>query len=135
MPTESIHPAAYLLKSFVLWYVYRLSQRIVHFGLDLLIAVTLIVPFGFLLKSFLSPWKQIHDTTPTKPGLQLGAMLETITLGLTARLIGAFIRTLTILFGVVLLLVALTVIAFLFVVWLLLPIVLSGLLILAVIII
>ena len=129
-----VHPVGFLLKAFVAWYTLDLSKKIARTGLSGLTVVSAMVPFVFLCKTYVSPWKQIRDTTP-KRGFNLERIAEAFTLSVTARVIGMLFRTVAMVTGVVLavVVIALTVVAF--GVWVVLPVFFSGVLILAAIIV
>ena len=46
----------------------------------------------FLIRTFAAPWKSIKDEYPRK-GFNLNVILETLTLNITARVIGMVVRT------------------------------------------
>ncbi len=104
-----------LLLAFARWYILEMPIRIVRYALDELRALFDVFSFVFLLRTLVSPWKNITDAYPAK-GFNINRILETFTLNVTARAIGFVIRLATILIGSVLEL--LCVIAF--IAWLLL---------------
>ncbi len=55
----------------------------------------------FLLKTLFAPWKSIRDSYPTK-GFDVTAILQTLTLNVTARTIGCIIRLAALVFGIML---------------------------------
>lgn len=127
------HPAGILLKAFVAWYTVEFSRRIVLAGRDSLTVVGRMIPVLFLLRTFVSPWKQIRDTTPRK-GFNLEAVLEALTLNLTARTIGMIFRTLALFLGVCAAGAVVLVTVSALIAWAVLPVVLLGFLVIAAII-
>lgn len=81
--------------------------------------------FPYLIKTYFAPWKSIHDAYPRR-GLQFGRMMETLTLNVTARLIGACVRTIALIVGMCTLLLVLFCFACYLILWLLLPLLLIG---------
>lgn len=128
-----IHPIAYLLRSFAVWYARDFSRRIVRTGRDALRVVATVVPFTFLLKTLASPWKQIRDETPTR-GIALEKRAEALTLALTARGIGLLLRTAVLVLGVVLAAAALALTAAALLAWVALPPFIAGFLVVAAIV-
>lgn len=79
----------------------------------------------FLLKTLVTPWKSIQDAYPSK-GLNVSAILETLTLNLTARAIGMFVRIGAMLTGLILQIVLSIGFAIYLFLWITLPILALG---------
>ncbi|HVW67044.1 MAG TPA: hypothetical protein VHA78_04945 [Candidatus Peribacteraceae bacterium] len=77
----------------------------------------------FLLKTLFSPWKSIRDNYPDK-GFNLTAILETWSMNVTTRSIGAAIRLATILAGIILQIALCTLFIAYLIAWLLFPLLL-----------
>jgi hypothetical protein len=107
---------------FIRWYFLRIPLGIIQGYAQYAGALLDIIPFGYLLRTLLSPWKNIVERTP-RHGLNISLIFEAICLGLLARGVGCVVRILTIALGLMLhvLLLALTV-AYL-VVWILFPVI------------
>lgn len=120
MAKTNIHTPLPLL--FVRWYYLEAPLQIVRGYFAYARAFGEIVPFGFLLLTLLSPWKNIVDRT-VMHGIDLEKIAEKLSLGLLARLVGCVVRLLTIALGllseILLLICAVTFLAF----WLAFPIV------------
>lgn len=129
-----VHPVGFLLKAFVAWYTLDLSRNIVKAGRGGLAVVAAMVPFVFLGKTLLSPWKQIRDTAP-KRGLNIERFAEALTLNVTARVIGMIVRIIAMLAGAVLAVAVVAATLSVLAVWVVLPVFFSGVLILAAIIV
>ena len=83
---------------FVRWYVIDMPTVFIQLLGQYVSTLAEVFSFLFLLRTFLSPWKQIVDRYPSK-GLDLGRIAQTFTLNCTARVIGALFRLLTIMIG------------------------------------
>ncbi|MFA5799325.1 MAG: hypothetical protein WC840_00005 [Candidatus Peribacteraceae bacterium] len=86
---------------FVKWYLIEMPLRIIQGYALYACALLDIVPFGFLLKTLLSPWKNILDRTPRR-GLNPQLLFEAFCFSLLARGVGCVVRIITIAFGLVL---------------------------------
>lgn len=60
-----------------------------------------IIPFGFLLLTLLSPWKNLHDRTQER-GFNLNRAIESLAYNLLSRGVGCTVRLLTIGIGILL---------------------------------
>ncbi len=89
-----------LIALFPRWYVLQAPLAIVRGTLAYMRAIAEIIPFGFLLLTLLSPWKNIVDRRPMH-GIDLKKITEKLSLGLLARLVGCVVRLLTIALGLV----------------------------------
>ncbi|MDD5055762.1 MAG: hypothetical protein PHZ00_05860 [Candidatus Peribacteraceae bacterium] len=85
---------------FLRWYFLRAPLRIIRGYGAYAMAFLEIVPFGFLLLTLLSPWKNIADHTQIR-GLDIKHITEALALSLLARGVGCVIRILTIALGLV----------------------------------
>lgn len=83
------------------WYVVQRPKEIAHAYAAYAAAFGSMFSIVFLLKTLFAPWKSIRDTYPSK-GFDITAILQTLTLNLTARVIGCIIRLGALLFGVAL---------------------------------
>ena len=85
---------------FLHWYYGEAPLSIVRGYFAYARALGEIVPFGFLLLTLLSPWKNIVDRT-VMHGIDLKKITEKLSLGLLARLVGCVVRLLTITMGLI----------------------------------
>ena len=85
---------------FLRWYYLKAPLRILKGYRDYSIALLEIIPFGFLLFTLLSPWKNIADRTTVR-GLDIKHITEALALSLLARGVGCVVRILTIALGLV----------------------------------
>ncbi len=86
---------------FIRWYLFQRPKEIAHAYTAYAAAFGSIFSIIFLLKTLFAPWKSIRDSYPTK-GFDITAILQTLTLNLTARIIGCIIRLGALLFGLLL---------------------------------
>ncbi len=89
-----------LIVTFVSWYYLEAPIAIVRGAVGYIVAVAEIVPFGFLVLTLLSPWKNIVDRTPMH-GIDLNRIMEKLSLGLLARAVGLVVRIITIALGLI----------------------------------
>jgi hypothetical protein len=89
------------LRLFLGWYFVREPKRIVVGYARYAWALLDIIPFWFLIKTLLSPWKNILDRTVTR-GFSLQRLLERMSLSFLARGSGCVIRIVTIIIGIAL---------------------------------
>ncbi len=87
-----------LLPLFLTWYYLEAPIAIVRGALAYARAFAEIVPFGFLLLTLFSPWKNIVDRTVIH-GIDLEKIGEKLSLALLARLVGCIVRILTLALG------------------------------------
>ena len=83
-----------------------------------------------LLKTLFAPWKR--DITKKPRGLDLQKLFEYIAFNTISRGLGFLVRFFTIIVGIIFSLLVIVLGAIFFVIWLLLPFVIAGLLILAI---
>lgn len=83
---------------FLRWYFLRAPLRIIRGYEEYVVALLEIIPFGFLLLTLLSPWKNIADHSQIR-GLDIKHITEALALSLLARGVGCVIRILTIFLG------------------------------------
>lgn len=86
---------------FIRWYFVQRPGEIVRAYGAYAVAFGSMFSIIFLLKTLFAPWKSIRDAYPSK-GFDLTAILQTLSLNITARAIGCVIRLGALLFGVVL---------------------------------
>lgn len=86
---------------FIRWYFVQRPREIVRAYGAYAVAFGSMFSIIFLLKTLFAPWKSIRDAYPSK-GFDLTAILQTLSLNITARAIGCVIRLGALLFGVVL---------------------------------
>ncbi len=85
---------------FLAWYYLEAPAAIIRGAVSYVTSIGEIFPFGFLLMTLLSPWKNIVDRTVIR-GLNLNAIAEKWSLGLLACGCGLVIRLITIAFGLI----------------------------------
>lgn len=106
---------------FLRWYFWAQPANILRSYFAYLRAFVEIFSFVFLVRTLFSPWRQITDPYP-KRGVNLGAISQTFTLNVVSRTIGFLFRSITLIFGLIVV-VALTVLfAAFYVSWLAFPI-------------
>jgi hypothetical protein len=86
------HTPAGLASHFLRWYWMERPAEIVRLYLRYASAFGSMFSILFLLKTFAAPWKSIKDSYP-KNKFSVEAILETLTLNVTARVIGMIVRT------------------------------------------
>ncbi|MBM3231004.1 hypothetical protein FJZ28_01620 [Candidatus Peregrinibacteria bacterium] len=89
-----LHPflfAGITVPEFLHWYFFERPSRIVRSYLAYLRALSDIFAFAFLIRTLLSPWKQITAVYPVK-GMNLTAIGESLTLNCLSRTIGMLFR-------------------------------------------
>lgn len=91
-------PQTHILLRLIDWYFRIQPGRIVRGYLAYAKALFEIVPFGFLLLTLLSPWKNIQDRSKIQ-GFNLNKFIERICLDLLARGTGCVVRLVTIVLG------------------------------------
>jgi hypothetical protein len=96
-----VSPQKHTILRLIDWYFRIRPGRIVRGYLAYAKALFEIVPFGFLLLTLLSPWKNIQDRTKVH-GFNLNKFIERISLDLLARGTGCVVRILTIVIGLLL---------------------------------
>ncbi len=89
-----------LPRTFVVWYYLEAPLAIVRGALAYAAAIAEIVPFLFLVRTLLSPWKNIVDRT-VMHGIDLNRIAEKLALSFLARLVGLVIRLITIALGLI----------------------------------
>lgn len=118
MPRKNTLTPIYTL--FLKWYYLEAPASVVRGYFAYAAAIAEIVPFVFLLRTLLLPWKNIADRTRMR-GIDLGRIVEKLSLGLLACGVGCVVRLLTIVMGLVLqIILASLVIAYL-AVWITFP--------------
>lgn len=86
---------------FFRWYMIQRPGEIAHAYTQYARAFGSLFSIIFLLKTLFAPWKSIRDAYPSK-GFDLTAIMQTLTLNVTARTIGCIIRLGALLLGIVL---------------------------------
>ncbi len=84
---------------FLQWYLLVRPKEIVGLYIDYAYAFAEVFAIFFLLKTLFSPWKSIKDEYPTK-GFNFTLILETWSMNVTTRVIGAIVRLAVIVFGI-----------------------------------
>ena len=110
-----------LLTAFMRWYFKERPLEVLRGYFSYADAFNELFSFAFLLKTLVSPWKNIRDEYPTK-GLNIEAMMQTFFLNLTARGIGLVIRIIAMLTGIVVQATLLVSFALYVVLWMTFPI-------------
>ncbi len=82
------------------WYFVEEPVRIIKNYIAYLTAFNEIISIPFLIMTLFSPWKNITDKYP-KNLMAFGQIMQTLTLNITARVIGFIFRIVTIAFGLV----------------------------------
>lgn len=88
-----------LLLQFLSWYILHRPSAILRTWGRYASAFGESFSFIFLLKTFLAPYKNIKDEYPRR-GFNLENILQTLTLNITARVIGMIFRTVAIVIGI-----------------------------------
>lgn len=118
------HPlllAGVTIPEFLRWYFFVEPTRIMRTYVAYLRALCDIFSFLFLLRTLLSPWKQIRDSYPIK-GLNFTAISEAFVLNCLSRGIGLLFRLVTIVIGTAFVLLTTVLFAFYYMAWLTFPI-------------
>ena len=89
------------LAMFGKWYFLEKPTGIIKSYSEYFSALFEIVPFGYLMRTLLSPWKNIIDRTPRR-GINISLIFEAFCLSLLARGVGMTIRIITIFIGILL---------------------------------
>ena len=110
------------LPEFVRWYFWEQPSRILRVYFAYLRAFVEIFSFIFLVRTLISPWRQITDPYPAR-GFNLSQFSQTLTLNIVSRTIGLIFRSVTLFFGLAAV-VALTIcFGFFYMAWLSFPVV------------
>ncbi len=112
-----------LLAIFTRWYFYEAPRSILCGYAAYALAFAEIFPFIFLLRTLLSPWKNISDRT-LMHGIDLEKIAEKLSLGLLARLVGCVVRLLTIILGLLFEILILLTTVFILAAWFSFPVLL-----------
>jgi len=108
------------LRSFVPWYFYEEPKHILKTYAAYAEAFLEVISIPFLLRTLLSPWKSITDDYPTNR-LNIGALLQSLTLNITSRIIGLLFRIVALALGIVIQCVLLMFFTCYLLLWLLYP--------------
>ena len=81
------------------WYIVDMPRNIVRSYARYAAAFAEVFAFIFLIRTLFSPWKNIVDAYPKK-GFNLERIAETLTLNVTARVIGFVIRVFAMIAGI-----------------------------------
>lgn len=108
---------------FIRWYYLEAPASAVRGYLAYAGAISEIVPFIFLLRTLLLPWKNIADRTRMR-GIDLGRIMEKLSLGLLACGVGCVVRLLTIVMGLFLQMLLLSLVTIYLAIWLAFPVLL-----------
>ena len=109
--------------SFFGWYLLDRPREIIAMYVSYAEAFSEMFAIVFLLKTLFSPWKSIRDDYPDN-GFNFTAILETWSMNVTTRSIGAVIRLATIVAGIALQLGLFAAFAFYLLVWITFPLLL-----------
>ncbi len=121
MPTKNtLTPISVL---FLKWYYLEAPASVVRGYFAYATAIAEIVPFVFLLRTLLLPWKNIADRTRMR-GIDLGRIVEKLSLGLLACGVGFVVRLLTIVMGLFLQILLVTLLIAYLVIWITFPVLL-----------
>ncbi len=82
------------------WYAITEPLRIIVAYLRYARALQEIIPFLFLIVTLFSPWKNIREKKKGH-GFNLNEFIGRLTLNIFSRIVGAVVRILTIIFGVI----------------------------------
>jgi hypothetical protein len=100
MIIETAEYNAKLIGIFVKWYWVEMPYRIIRKTMQYIMVLSNIFSFAFLIKTFFAPWKNQLYTYPSK-GFDLKHIFEVWTSNTISRVVGAFVRGFTILFGII----------------------------------
>lgn len=100
MIIETAEYNAKLIGIFVKWYWAEMPYRIIRKTIQYIVVLGNIFSFTFLIKTFFSPWKNQLYAYPNK-GFDLKHIFEVWTSNMISRVVGAFVRGFTILFGII----------------------------------
>lgn len=111
-----------ILPQFVRWYFFEKPTTIIcSYGLYAH-AFSEAFSFWYMIKTFFAPWKSIKDEYPSK-GLNLEMIMQTLTLNVTARVIGMIFRSVAILTGIIIQIVLLLLFTVYLAAWVLYPVI------------
>lgn len=85
---------------FIRWYFWQQPRKILTLYFEYVRAFIEIFSFLFLVRTLISPWKQISDPYPKK-GFDMGKIAQAMTLNMVSRTIGFMFRMFTLTFGLV----------------------------------
>ncbi len=129
-PTGRFETQALLMRVALPWYFLEYPRAMVGKYLTYARVFGEVFSFVFLLRTLLSPWKNIHDSYPTR-GFNLNLILQTLTFNVITRGIGAIVRLGAIVMGLFVQVALFVGFAAYIAIWMLFPIVfLWGLLVL-----
>ena len=115
------------------WYYGRAVKDVLAGWRNFVIFVSEYFSIPLLFKTLFSPWKR--DITKKPRGLDFKKLFEYLTYNLISRGVGFFVRFVTILIGIIFLLLTAVAGAVLFIIWLVLPLIILGLFVMAIILI
>jgi hypothetical protein len=119
-----------LITIFIKWYFIEVPKQILYQLYKYIVVISKIYSFAFLLKTFFSPWKgQIYEY-PQK-GFDLSLIFQTWTSNMISRLVGSFVRGVTMIIGIIVLLISLLIGGSAFIIWILYPVIFFLLIILS----
>ncbi len=121
MRDTSLH----LLPLFLRWYWVERPAALTKGYMRYARALGSVFSFIYLIKTFFAPWKSIRDVYPRR-GFNMQQILETLTLNLTARVIGAIVRFCALIGGVLVQAVAFFCFAAYLLLWISLPFLIVG---------
>ncbi len=112
-----------VLQIFAAWYISDGLIHILHSGRNCLNVIWRMVPVLFILRTFVTPWKQIRDHKNYR-GFNLELWMQRVCLNLVSRMVGMVFRTVLLIVGILLFACTIVMIALALVVWIALPVVL-----------
>ena len=113
---------AKLIFIFIKWYWIEMPVNILKKIYQYVISISKVFSFSFLLKTFFSPWKNQLYSYPSK-GFDIKIIFEILTSNLISRFVGAFIRGITLFFGITLLILTLLIGLIYVFIWIFYPII------------
>jgi hypothetical protein len=112
------------------WYYGEAVKNVLAAWMNFIIFALNYFSIPLLLKTLFAPWKR--DITRKPRGLDMKKFFDYLVFNLISRGLGFLVRVITILIGIVFLILVVVAGAIFFVLWLVMPLVLLGLLILAI---
>lgn len=130
LPLTDSQTGSFLRGTLLPWYCLQRPRAVVQTYLRYASAFAEAFSIIFLLRTLVSPWKNIRDAYPAR-GFHLSIILQTLTFNVIARAIGAVVRIGAIFIGLLVQLIVLCGFALYLAAWLLFPLLfLAGMLVL-----
>lgn len=111
-----------LLPEYLFWHYTLAIKRIINIFINFLWFFYHFFSVPVLFQTLFSPWHKLNQRY--KPGLDLGAIAETIVVNTIVRTVGFIIRSLVLLFSAFFFIITLLIGILFLLIWLLLPIIL-----------